>query len=54
MTAHDIACIPGDGIGTEVTAAARTVLDAAGRRHGIAFRYDELDWSCAATSARAP
>jgi len=47
MTAHDIACIPGDGIGTEVTAAARTVLDAAGRRHGIAFRYDELDWSCA-------
>ena len=47
MTTHDIACIPGDGIGTEVTAAARAVLEAVGRRHAIAFRFDELDWSCA-------
>ncbi|MCO1597261.1 tartrate dehydrogenase [Micromonospora sp. RHAY321] len=41
-----IAVIPGDGIGTEVTAAARTVLDAVCRRHGIEFSYDEYDWSC--------
>jgi tartrate dehydrogenase/decarboxylase / D-malate dehydrogenase len=47
MTTYDIACIPGDGIGVEVTAAARTVLDAVGRRHGVSFAYDELDWSCA-------
>jgi tartrate dehydrogenase/decarboxylase/D-malate dehydrogenase len=47
MTSYDIACIPGDGIGREVTPAARAVLDAVGRRHGLTFAYDELDWSCA-------
>ncbi|MBQ0904404.1 tartrate dehydrogenase [Micromonospora sp. U21] len=41
-----IAVIPGDGIGTEVTAAARTVLDTVCRRHGIELSYDEYDWSC--------
>jgi tartrate dehydrogenase/decarboxylase/D-malate dehydrogenase len=41
-----IAVIPGDGIGTEVTAAARAVLDAVTARHGIALAYDEFDWSC--------
>ncbi|MGQ5262431.1 tartrate dehydrogenase [Micromonospora sp. ZYX-F-536] len=41
-----IAVIPGDGIGTEVTAAARAVLDAVCRQHGIEFSYDEYDWSC--------
>lgn len=30
---HRIACIPGDGIGVEVTAAARGVLDRAADRH---------------------
>ncbi|WP_328617422.1 tartrate dehydrogenase [Amycolatopsis sp. NBC_00355] len=46
MTSHRIALIPGDGIGREVTPAACAVLDAAGARHGVAFRYDEFDWSC--------
>ncbi|SDY99677.1 tartrate dehydrogenase/decarboxylase / D-malate dehydrogenase [Micromonospora pattaloongensis] len=46
MTAQRIAVIPGDGIGVEVTAAARRVLDAVAARHGLAFRYDEYDWSC--------
>jgi tartrate dehydrogenase/decarboxylase / D-malate dehydrogenase len=41
-----IAVIPGDGIGTEVVAAARTVLDAACDRHGITLTYTEFDWSC--------
>ncbi|SIM81046.1 tartrate dehydrogenase [Micromonospora cremea] len=41
-----IAVIPGDGIGCEVTAAARTVLDTVCRRHGIELSYDEYDWSC--------
>ncbi|GAA4075329.1 tartrate dehydrogenase [Actinomadura miaoliensis] len=47
MTDYRIALIPGDGIGREVTPAACAVLDAVGARHGIAFTYDEFDWSCA-------
>ncbi len=47
MTATQrIAVIPGDGIGVEVTAAARTVLDAVAARHGLDLSYDEFDWSC--------
>ncbi|TCK24791.1 tartrate dehydrogenase [Pseudonocardia endophytica] len=45
-TAHRIALIPGDGIGTEVIPPATAVLDAVGRRHGVSFGYDEFDWSC--------
>jgi tartrate dehydrogenase/decarboxylase/D-malate dehydrogenase len=41
-----IAVIPGDGIGIEVIAAARVVLDAVCARHGISMSYDEFDWSC--------
>jgi tartrate dehydrogenase/decarboxylase / D-malate dehydrogenase len=41
-----IAVIPGDGIGVEVTAAARAVLDTVAARHGIDLAYDEFDWSC--------
>jgi tartrate dehydrogenase/decarboxylase/D-malate dehydrogenase len=41
-----IAVIPGDGIGREVTAAARAVLDTVTARHGIDLAYDEFDWSC--------
>jgi tartrate dehydrogenase/decarboxylase/D-malate dehydrogenase len=47
MTTHRIALIPGDGIGQEVIPAACAVLDAVGARHGVEFRYDEFDWSCA-------
>ncbi|MFC7549595.1 tartrate dehydrogenase [Plantactinospora sp. GCM10030261] len=43
---HRIAVIPGDGIGPEVITSARAVLDAVAGRHGIAFDYDEYDWSC--------
>ncbi|GAA1544320.1 tartrate dehydrogenase [Kribbella lupini] len=46
MTTERIALIPGDGIGREVVPAALAVLEAVGRRHGIAFTYDEFDWSC--------
>jgi tartrate dehydrogenase/decarboxylase/D-malate dehydrogenase len=41
-----IAVIPGDGIGVDVTAAARRVLDAVAGRHGLDLAYDEFDWSC--------
>ena len=37
-----IALLPGDGIGPEITAATRTVLDAAARRHGLRFEYCEI------------
>jgi tartrate dehydrogenase/decarboxylase/D-malate dehydrogenase len=47
MTTHHIAVIPGDGVGPEVVASARAVLDAVCRRHGITLAYDEFDWSCA-------
>ncbi|PZG06265.1 tartrate dehydrogenase [Nonomuraea aridisoli] len=46
MTTHDIAVIPGDGIGLEVTPAALEVAQAAGRRHGFGFGFTEYDWSC--------
>ncbi|OBB35878.1 tartrate dehydrogenase [Mycobacterium sp. 852002-51961_SCH5331710] len=41
-----IAVIPGDGIGTEVIASARAVLDAVTRKHAISLSYTEFDWSC--------
>ena len=43
---HDIAAIPGDGIGNEVVPAARRVLEAAGARHGFGFRWTDYDWGC--------
>ncbi len=46
MPSGRIAVIPGDGIGVEVTSAARTVLDAVAGAHGLDLRYDEFDWSC--------
>ncbi|GAA1591143.1 tartrate dehydrogenase [Actinomadura kijaniata] len=46
MTNHRIALIPGDGVGTEVIPPARRILDAVGRRHGIAFACTSFDWSC--------
>ncbi|MEX1109171.1 MAG: tartrate dehydrogenase [Dongiaceae bacterium] len=41
-----IAVIPGDGIGKEVVPEGMRVLEAAGRRFGIEFQWDEFDWSC--------
>jgi tartrate dehydrogenase/decarboxylase/D-malate dehydrogenase len=41
-----IALIPGDGIGVEVAASARAVLDALDARHDLGIRIDEFDWSC--------
>jgi 3-isopropylmalate dehydrogenase len=37
-----VAAIPGDGIGPEVVAAARAVVDAAGERFGFSIRWQEL------------
>jgi len=44
--AHRIAVIPGDGIGKEVVPEGIRALEAAGKKFGIAFQWDELPWSC--------
>jgi tartrate dehydrogenase/decarboxylase/D-malate dehydrogenase len=43
---YRIAVIPGDGIGKETVPEGLRVLEAVGRRFGIAFDWDELPWSC--------
>ncbi len=56
MRTHDIAVIAGDGIGVDVIAAGRRVLEAAAGA-SFALRWRELDWSCAryrATGAMMP
>jgi tartrate dehydrogenase/decarboxylase/D-malate dehydrogenase len=46
MSEHQIAVIPGDGIGREVIPEGVRVLEAVGARHGIAFKWKEFPWSC--------
>ena len=46
MAKFRIAVIPGDGIGKEVVPEGMRVLEAAGRRFGIEFQWDQYDWSC--------
>ena len=42
MTTYRVATIPGDGVGPEVVAAARRVVDAAGARFGFELEWSEL------------
>lgn len=44
MTKLSIAVIPGDGIGPEVIASARRVLEAVGGRFELAFAFEEFGW----------
>ncbi len=46
MASYRIAVIPGDGIGKEVVPEGIRVLEAAGRRHDIIFKWDTFPWSC--------
>lgn len=46
MTTYRLAVIPGDGIGTEVTPAALSVLAAATAGTDLRFTIEEFDWSC--------
>ncbi|MGB5239440.1 MAG: 3-isopropylmalate dehydrogenase [Prochlorococcaceae cyanobacterium] len=41
MTSYRITLLPGDGIGPEITAVARRLLDAVSARHGFSLAYDE-------------
>src|ERR671920_1057368 len=43
---HDIAVIPGDGIGGEVVPAAQRVLERVAAAHGFGFRWTAYDWGC--------
>ena len=43
---YRIAVIPGDGIGKEVVPEGMRVLEAAGRKFGVGFVWDEYPWSC--------
>jgi tartrate dehydrogenase/decarboxylase/D-malate dehydrogenase len=46
MPTYNIAVIPGDGIGKEVVPEGIRVLEAAGGRFGITFKWDTFDWNC--------
>jgi 3-isopropylmalate dehydrogenase len=51
MTTHRITLLPGDGIGPEITAVARTLLEAVSRRHGFELAFDEQPIGGAAIDA---
>ena len=46
MKNYKVAVVAGDGIGREVVPEGIRVLDAAGRKYGFAFQWDEKPWSC--------
>lgn len=45
-TGRHIALIPGDGIGIEVAASARQVLEMLDSQYELGLTIDEFDWSC--------
>ncbi|MDR2174950.1 MAG: isocitrate/isopropylmalate dehydrogenase family protein [Synergistaceae bacterium] len=47
MKSYDIALLPGDGIGPEVTAEAVKAVEAAGARHGFKVRWIEYPFGAA-------
>ena len=46
MKTYTIAVIPGDGIGNEVVPEGLRVLEAAGAKFGLQFRFRHFNWSC--------
>jgi 3-isopropylmalate dehydrogenase len=51
MTSYRITLLPGDGIGPEITAVTRQLLDTVSRRHGFELVYDEQPMGGAAIDA---
>lgn len=43
MTTYNAACMPGDGIGPEIIAEGRKVLDAAGEKFGFDINWTDFD-----------
>jgi tartrate dehydrogenase/decarboxylase/D-malate dehydrogenase len=46
MKSYKIACIPGDGVGKEVSTEGIKVLDAVAGKYGFEVIREEFDWSC--------
>jgi tartrate dehydrogenase/decarboxylase/D-malate dehydrogenase len=46
MTTYQIAVIPGDGIGKEVVPEGLRVIEAAGRRFDLDFKWNAFPWNC--------
>ena len=46
MKTHNIAVIPGDGIGKEVVPEGLRCLDAVASKFGLSFQWDQFDWDC--------
>lgn len=47
MNVHEIAVIPGDGIGKEIVPETLKVMDQLAELHGgVKFKYTEFPWSC--------
>lgn len=46
MSTYEIAVVAGDGIGNEVLPEGMKVVDAAGAKAGVSFKWKEYDWSC--------
>ena len=46
MNSYDIAFIPGDGVGTEVSAEAIKILKTIGDKYGLQFKTETFDWGC--------
>ena len=44
--AYRIACIPGDGIGIEVSEAAKDVLERSSESFGFELSWEHFDWGC--------
>mgnify|MGYP003903556825 CR=1 FL=1 len=50
-SSYRITLLPGDGIGPEITAVARQLLDAVSRKHGFELIYNEQPMGGAAIDA---
>lgn len=46
MSQYRVAVIPGDGVGTEISAEAVRILDCAAEIHGFEVETESFDWSC--------
>jgi len=46
MKSYDIAVIPGDGVGKEVSREARKILIASAKKYGFGIKTEDFKWGC--------
>ena len=46
MAAYDIAVIPGDGVGNEISREAVKILKASSEKYGFGIKTVNFDWGC--------